>query len=409
MNCASKPGDSTNANMNPRLLITIYANPDYYPPTINAVRILRHHFQVHILCRNMDPAIEDWPSDVTVERQGDDASSRAKGALSPAAKLAEYWRFVARTRAIVAQSNPALIYAYDTHAFVASLMARPRGRGIALVYHAHELVLPESSPAGSMQRWISRAALAGTRRADAVVFPERSRARLWLAAAGDSRPPIIVPNCPAREYFPAPADWHDTIAQRYAAREAVYVGNVSAENGHLEGLRAIALLSGVRMRVIGLFRADFEPIFNALARELGVAERASLDGRLPQAELLSRASRATLGLSLHKPYDKNWEHLGSASNKLFEYAAMGLPVVVPDRPSYRDFLGDAPWVSYADIEDPRSIAGAVSGVLADRERYAAMSLAARRSFENDYNYERVFAPALDRLLELSKHRAECAA
>jgi len=93
--------------------------------------------------------------------------------------------------------------------------------------------------------------------------------------------------------------------------------------------------------------------------------------------------------------------MGSASNKLFEYAAMGLPVVVPDRESYRDFLGDAEWVSYADVAHPRSIAHAIASIFADRERYVAMSRAARRAFEEKYNYERVFAPALERILELS--------
>ncbi|MGH7924202.1 MAG: glycosyltransferase, partial [Candidatus Binatus sp.] len=93
--------------------------------------------------------------------------------------------------------------------------------------------------------------------------------------------------------------------------------------------------------------------------------------------------------------------LGSASNKLFEYAAMGLPVVVPERASYREFLGDAEWVTYADIEEPKSIARAINSIFADGERYAAMSRAARDAFEEHYHYERVFAPALERIFELS--------
>ena len=76
-------------------------------------------------------------------------------------------------------------------------------------------------------------------------------------------------------------------------------------------------------------------------------------------------------------------------------------MVVPDRESYRDYLGDAEWVTNADVDDPRSIARAIMSILADRERYAAMSRAARRAFEEQYNYERVFAPVRERILELS--------
>jgi len=253
-----------------------------------------------------------------------------------------------------------------------------------------------------MQTWVVKAALTGTKSADAAVFPEKYRARHWLTAAGDSRAPIIVPNCPGRSYYPGPADWNETIAMRYRAREVVYVGYASAANGHLEGLRALAMTDGsIRMRVIGGYLAEFEASFNALGRELGVTDRVRLDGWLALDELRARASRASVGLALHKPATKNLEYLGSASNKLFEYAAMGLPVVVPDRESYRGFLGDAEWVTYADIEDPGSIARAITSIFADRERYATMSRAARRAFEEQYNYERVFAPVLDRIFELS--------
>ena len=281
------------------------------------------------------------------------------------------------------------------------MLGRIARRPAPLLFHLHELPETENLSWNSLQGWVVWTALAGTRSADAVVCPEKYRARHWLAAAGDSRAPIVVPNCPEKSYFPAPADWSETIARRYRAREAVYIGHASADNGHLETLRALALTDGIRMRVIGGYRPEFGASFNTLARELGVAERVSLDGWLTLDELQARASRASVGLSIYKPVTKGLDYVASASNKLFEYAAMGLPVVVPDRASYRDFLGDAEWVTYADVEEPKSIARAITSIFADNDRYVAMSRAARRAFEEQYNYERVFAPALERIFELS--------
>ena len=350
----------------------------------------------------MDRAVREWPAGVTVERIGKYASAADKERGGAGPKLAEYAGFVARTRALIKQIQPATIYAYDPHAFVACMIGSIGRRSTPIVFHLHELPETESLSWNSLQKWVLTAALRGTKSADAVVFPERHRAHYWLTAAGDPRAPIIVPNCPDHAYFPAPADWSETIAARYRARELVYVGQASAGNGHLEGLRALAMTGGgIRMRVIGGFRQEFGEKFNQLARELGVAEFVSLDGWLPQAELVARASAASAGLSLHKPISKGLEYLGSASNKLFEYAATGLPVVVPERASYRDFLGSAEWVTYADIEEPESIARAILSIFADRERYVAMSRAARRTFEEQYSYERVFAPALERIFELS--------
>lgn len=388
--------------MKSRLLITIYANPDYYPPTVYAVRILSQYFKIHILSRNMAEPIQEWPPDVTVERMGEYASARGKEAANPGAKLIEYAKFAARTRALIKQMQPVTVYSYDAHALVASIAGRVGRRSIPLIFQAHELPDTQKLSWSSLEGWVLRAALIGTKSADTVIFPEKNRARHWLTAAGDPRAPIIVPNCPDRDYFSPPADWSETIARRYRAREVVYVGYAGAENGHLEGLRALAMTeSGIRMRVIGGYRPEFKASFNSLARELGVTERVSLDGWLRQDELLARASVASAGLSLHKATSKGLEYQGSASNKLFEYAAMGLPVIVPERASYRDFLGDAEWVTYADIDQPESIAHAITSLFADRERYVAMSRAARRAFEDHYNYERVFAPALERICTLA--------
>lgn len=390
------------AIVKPRLLISIYANPDFYPPTINAVAILKDHFEVHVLCRNMGAAIETWPSEVSLDRYGRYADTRAKEALPAGAKLLEYCRFIARTRAAVAKLKPALIYAYEAHAFVAALVTRSRGHATPLVFHLHELSEPELLPLTSMQRWVVKAALLGTKSAAAIVFPEKYRAQHWLAKAGDARAPIIVPNCPAPDYFRAPADWNETFARRYLARKAVYVGRVGEVNGQLEAVQALAALDDtVRLRIIGNDQPDFDARITALAATLGVAHRVSLDGWLSRSELIPRADRASLGVVLSKPATKNFEFMASASCKLFEYAAMGLPVVVPDRLSYRDFLTNQQWVTYARVEEPKSIAQAISSILSDRERYFAMSLAARRAFEEQYDYPRVFAPALRRLLELS--------
>ena len=116
--------------MKPRLLITIYANPDYYPPTVYAVRLLSRYFAIHILCRNMDKPIEEWPPEVTIERIGEYASAGQKEAAGAGAKLIEYATFAVRTRALITQTQPAVVYSYDPHAFVASMLGRIGRRSI---------------------------------------------------------------------------------------------------------------------------------------------------------------------------------------------------------------------------------------------------------------------------------------
>lgn len=125
--------------MKPRLLITIYANPDYYPPTVYAVRILSKYFKIHILCRNMSEPFQQWPSEVAIERMGEYASARGKEASSAIAKLTEYAKFVARTRVLIRHMQPLSVYSYDPHALAASIVGRAGRRSTPLIFHAHEL------------------------------------------------------------------------------------------------------------------------------------------------------------------------------------------------------------------------------------------------------------------------------
>jgi len=97
----------------------------------------------------------------------------------------------------------------------------------------------------------------------------------------------------------------------------------------------------------------------------------------------------------------NWTFSASATNKLYEYAACGLPALVPDRASYREVLGAEPWVEFVDETDPRSIAAAITRILSDRAGYDARCRAARRAFEERFNYEAVFAPLLSRIVALA--------
>ena len=163
----------------------------------------------------MDEPIQHWPSEVTIEQIGAYASVGEKEGAGAGTKLIEYAKFAARTRALIKQMHPAIVYSYDPYAFVASLLGRIGGKSTPLIFHLHELWDTEGLPWTSLQKWVVKAALRGTKSADAVVFPEKYRSHHWLQAAGDLRAPIIVPNCADMSYFVEPADWNATIATRY--------------------------------------------------------------------------------------------------------------------------------------------------------------------------------------------------
>jgi hypothetical protein len=87
----------------PKLGIVIYFNPDYYPPTVNAVHLLSAHFDVVLIGRNYDPPDGEYPANVTVHRLGKYTSIQARMRAAPLAKFWEYLNFVVQTRVVTAR------------------------------------------------------------------------------------------------------------------------------------------------------------------------------------------------------------------------------------------------------------------------------------------------------------------
>ncbi len=386
----------------PRILVVMYSNPDYHPPTVNGVRMMSEYFDVHIVCRNdIGPRVE-WPRGVMLERVGRAKTEVEKQAAPAARKLAEFSAFARGVRRAAARLAPAVIYAYDAMGFaVAAWTARIRPR-TRLIFHSHELAPIERRTLRSLQPWVTRYALDHTHAVDLVVFPSAPRARVWMSAAHDDRPACIVPNASSLRFYHPPADFTALIARRFESRRIAYVGALGPANGHREAIRALTMLvPTIKLEMIGSSDQAFRAELDALARRLGVDARVAIDGWLPASQREDRLEGACLGLVLYQPVNANWEHAGPSPNKLFEYGAMGLPVVAPDLPSYREFFANDEWVVYANPEDPRSIAHAIDYILADRERYIAMSLAARHAHETKYNYEHVFAPVLKKIIAMT--------
>jgi glycosyltransferase involved in cell wall biosynthesis len=387
----------------PVILVVMYANPDYHPPTVNGVRMMSERFEVHIVCRNEAGPAADWPSAVKIERVGDLMTAGQGFEACAWRKLSWYRRFVRRVHNLIERSHPALIYAYDPIGFAASISALgPARRETPIVFHCHDTPSLDRAGVTSLQQWIFRYAARHTREAAFTIFPSKYRAPIWLEKAGDPRPPMIIPNGAARDFYLSGEDWNALARRRWETKCVLLLGSMSAENGQAAALRALNHLpASVTLDLVGFSTLGFRRQLAELAATLGLEARVSIAGWVPNTELIRRAEDAAVGLVLYRAVNPNWEHSGSSPNKLFEYAAWGLPVVVPDRKSFREFFADDEWVVYADPENPASIARAIEYILADRERYTAMSLAARRAHETKYNYEHLFAPVLEKLCLLA--------
>lgn len=383
----------------PRLLSILYQNADNYPPTFNALAALSDRFDIHLVCRNADKTWRTWPNGVTVERVGPPRAPQEWEGASSRDKAAAYGQFCARVSAAVRKLNPALVLAYDPHGLVAAGLGAPLR---PVVYHRHEVEDLENLPLRSFGGWIVKLSLWMSPRAEAVIFPEAERARYYAGFVRDRRPPIIVPNYPSLATFPA-FDVEEAVKRRLSSPRAFYRGSIGAGTGAIEAVRALASTKGgIRLRLCGPFNP--ESFGTKLRNEIDATrtrDSVELSGFVPYDRLNREAIDETLGLVLYRAEGPNCTHLATATNKLFEYAACGLPVLVPNTESFRAALLNEGWVRFVDASSPEAIADSMRSLLSDPGHYAVLCHAARRAFEERFNFERAFAAAKTRILAIA--------
>lgn len=377
----------------------VYGNPDYYPPTVNAVHLLAEHFDIVLICRNQDPPDREYPSNVTLHRLGQYTSVREREQASAKAKLWEYINFIAQARLLLKEVS--LIYAYDAYAYTAGYFCKiAQPRLMPLIYHSHETV-EHLSPISSLSGWVERVERTWIHKAAVVVFPDKDRAAFFQKTTQLKEQPLIVPNFPLKSVFYLPDNWTSVIPKRWESTTLFYRGTISDTSAMREIITSSSLLEkNSYIKFVGFLSETAGKELKTSVDESQASSRFSYLGQLPYKDLQSHTLSATVGFALYKNTSFDRVACVTACNKIYEYAACGLPVIVSDFPNYREYLGHEPWVRFADPDNPHSIAVAVQDILTDFKTYKSMCLAARQAFEEKFNYETAFSQFLLQIKDL---------
>jgi glycosyltransferase involved in cell wall biosynthesis len=279
--------------------------------------------------------------------------------------------------------RPDAVHANDMATLIPGYVAA-RLSGARLVYDTHEYAV------GVPYRKAVWAWLAATierlliRRCDAVITVSDGIAERLQERYGLQERPTVVRNVPD---LPPPAEAPDLREQMGigSAPLVLHQGAVAEGRGGGNLVRAVAQTDSAHLLFLGADGAFAEGL-----RELG--RDAGLDGRLhfyppvPLAQLLSFTTQADVGVSLLEDTCEN--HRLALPNKLFEYLAADLPVVVSDLPEMRRLVTErgVGWVTNSG--DPADIARVLDDALGSRDDAALHERVRAAAAELNWPHER---------------------
>jgi glycosyltransferase involved in cell wall biosynthesis len=297
------------------------------------------------------------------------------------------WRMLALasiSRGARAQ-RPDVIHANDIATLIPGYLAA-RLSGARLVYDTHEYAV------GVPYRKAVWAWLAATierlliRRCDAVItvsdgIAERLQARYGLA----ERPVVVrnVPDLPPPNPGAAP-DLREGMGVG-AAPLVLHQGAVAEGRGGDNLVRAVARMESAHLLFLGA-DAAFSERLRELGKEVGLDGRLHFHPPVSLAELLSYTTQADVGVSLLEDTCEN--HRLALPNKLFEYLAADLPVVVSDLPEMSRLVAERGVGWTTDPGDPADIARVLALALEERNDPALHERVSAAAAELNWPHER---------------------
>jgi glycosyltransferase involved in cell wall biosynthesis len=267
------------------------------------------------------------------------------------------------------------VHANDLDTLPAGWLAA-RAAGARLVYDAHELYSEfEHDPPRLARRGALALERALARRADAVITVSPALAGELERRLGLRMRPLVVLNAPdvvpSGPPQPSPG----------GRLRVVYLGAFGTGRPLEDLLDAIAAADGVHL-TIRVVRTSPDEIASA-ARARGVAERVEAAPPLPPGELVDGLRSYEVGIVFDRPATRNADV--SLPNKLFEYLAAGLAVVVPRLSAMSELVEETGAGVVYDAGSTRALATALDELAADRELVETYRRRAREAAAGSLN------------------------
>lgn len=299
--------------------------------------------------------------------------------------LRDFHRVKRMREAIIAQ-KPDVIHTNDLNTLTASFQAAKK-LGCKLVYDSHEICVENNNMRGVYKKLNALCENAFIRRVDKMVCVSHAAAD-YFSEKYDIEKPMVITNCSLKKEQVKASEKADGF-------QVLNHGQYYAGRGYDVIVDAAPLLKGYPEIKIALRG------FGSMEEEL--REKAKKDGSenvifyppVNVNELIPEASKAMVGVAITECTCINFKL--SVSNKLFEYASAGLPVIMSDIPEHR-YLNEKYGIGIILEKDtPECFAEAVKKLYEDKEFYNTCAENAQK-MSDEVNWETEFS----RLIEIER-------
>ena len=279
--------------------------------------------------------------------------------------------------------RPDLLHIHDPELLLWSIMPRLLGKRVLFDMHentpkaiTNKEWLPAFArkPLSILYRRLEHALMAGL----PIIFAENSYPKdyPWV------RKYKIVLNMPISDKLIS------IRKEKHLNPTAAYLGDISEDRGSLITLQALGMLKqkglSVRWECIGSGDARDMTALAQRLKSLCLEEEVHLHGYVPPQDAWDIVAKCHLGFALLNPSPN---YIESYPTKLFEYMALGLPVIASDFPLYRDIVDKECCGLCVNPYNVHEVADAIERLIKDPQLAKKMGENGRRAVRERYNWD----------------------
>ncbi|GHN02871.1 hypothetical protein WSM22_43600 [Cytophagales bacterium WSM2-2] len=372
-------------------LITMYSHIEAYPPSLNAVEHLAPLFDtVKILVRNVITSNWSYPGNVELVPQGDFINPEEVIKLPFLVKLRGYFRFGMSIRKIALEQNPKLFLFYDPITFVLFnifVWRAVKKNNPIIWYHNHDVLFEGEVPKLSLANLFRILELRFFKRLTFFSLPNEVRLKFFPIGVLKNRP-VILPNYPSKSFYGA---FMTEGLQKKERLRLIFQGQISRAirlECFVNILPTIIDDHSIELHLAGPIESSYQQELLQLAKKIGVQDKLFFYGRMAYKDLPELTSSCHVGIAIYGDHNVMVRNMSTASNKIFEYACVGLPVIINDREEVKVEFEKYSWMHCSNITEQSLL----EQIFAITKSYEELSKRARRDFEQYLNFEINFLP-----------------
>jgi glycosyltransferase involved in cell wall biosynthesis len=195
----------------------------------------------------------------------------------------------------------------------------------------------------------------------------------------------FLPNYPSTEFY---SKFSQTAMGKDVFR-IIFQGEISEGHGFeeiIEVLNERINNKEIELVLVGRISDAYRQKLTYLSRKCKVEKKLIFTEFVSYKNLPNITRTCQLGIAIYTKNDIMNNTISTASNKIYEYAALGLPVILFDHQQFRNQLELFPWCFFTNLSKESLISILYKVVL----NFEELSISAKKSQEINLNYESFF-------------------